>query len=196
MYPAAPFTGVVEKVYVRAGQIVNPGTLLATIVASNSENILKVQTTAPIARSILATEPSSITIKGETISLLPTYISSEATDGMLHSLSYVLPAESAWLTNSEYISVRVPVGPEKIIVNDPFVPLDALYQTAKNAYVYVVAEDEKGKYAQAKEVTLGEVSGEYVAVWAGVGIDDVVIISRTILEGDRIITIEQSTKIN
>jgi len=196
MYPAAPFGGVVEKVYVRAGQMVNPGTLLATIVASESENILKVQTTAPIARSILATEPSMITIKGQTIALLPSHISSEATDGMLHSLSYVLPEESAWLTNTEYIAVRVPVGPEKIIVNDPFVPLDALYQTAQNAYVYVVAEDENGMYAKAKEVTIGEVSGEYVAVWAGVGTEDVVIVSRTILEGDRIVPIEQNSELN
>jgi len=190
MYPAAPFAGVVEKVYVRAGQMVNPGTLLATIVASESENLLKVQTTAPIARSILATEPSLITIKGQTIPLLPAFISSEATDGALHSVSYVLPEESAWLTNTEYISVRVPVGPEKIIVNDPFVPLDALYLTSEKAYVYVVAQDEQGMFAKAKEVTIGEVSGEYIAVWAGVGTDDVVIVSRTVLEGDRVIPIE------
>ena len=35
MYPVSPFDGTIEKIHVKIGQVVNPGTILATITSTD-----------------------------------------------------------------------------------------------------------------------------------------------------------------
>lgn len=187
MFPASPFAGKVEKIHVRPGQNVNPGTILATIRADHGANTATILTSAEIARSIVATEPSIFQIGSQAVELLPEFISDEATDGSLHTIIYSLPDQyDGWLTNHSSLAVSVPIGPQKIVVNDPLVPLDAVYQTQDQAYVYVAVPDGNVYKVVTKEVELAEVAGQYVSVIGGLGIEDILIVSRTVSAGEAV----------
>ncbi len=189
MYPVSPFSGTVERVMVNPGQTVNPGMVLATIRADKGQNKAIITTSANITRSIISTESSTVHIGDKNVELMPEFISSEATQGSLHTIIYIIPTEyDGWLTNGSSISISVPVGPQKIIVNDPLVPLDAVYQTQEKAFVYVATKEDQDYRATVKEVTLGEVSGKYVGVLQGITTDDLIIVSRSVSEGELVRT--------
>lgn len=187
MFPTSPFSGVVERVHVKVGQAINPGQVLFTIRADEGENTAVISTSAEIARSVLNTENSILHIAGHSVELLPDFISSEATNGNLYTIMYSIPSEyDGWTTNNGSISIDVPIGPQKIIVNDPLVPLDAIYQTQEKAFVYVAIKDGDNFKAAIREVKLAEVSGQYVAVIDGLSLDDLIILSRNVQEGELI----------
>lgn len=185
MYPASPCVGVVERIYVKVGQSISPGTLIATIKADQGENTAVVLVPRDIAKQISTAETSEFIIGGKKVSLYPRYVSTEATDGSLHSVLYALPALYApQLTNSTTLEVRIPMGNKKIVTDTLYIPLDSVYQTTEKSYVYVTEEDK----ATVKEVSLGDVSGSFVKVNSGLSASDRVITSRSVQEGDAIRT--------
>jgi multidrug efflux pump subunit AcrA (membrane-fusion protein) len=186
MYPAAPFPGTVERVFVNPGESVSPGTLLATLKANKGENTAIVLVTREVSKQIARTEPSYLTAGDQQLKLYPRYISTEATEGNLYSVMYDIPAESAsLLTNTELLKIQIPVGNKAISANHVVVPLDAIYQTQDKAYVSVIRKNEAGQtIAKTVEVTLGEVSGSFVQVTAGLNAEDQVITSRNVQDGD------------
>ncbi|MDQ3008173.1 MAG: hypothetical protein M3Q81_01100 [bacterium] len=186
MYPAAPCAGTVERVYVTVGQSVTPGTLIATIKADQGENTAFVQVTSDVAKRISMTEPSQLTVGTQQIELYPRFVSSEATDGSLHTVLYDIPADfSTLLTNSELLPVKIPVGSKAISLDTVIVPLDAIYQTQDKAFVTTATQNSDGEnVAKTMEVTLGQVSGSFVQVLSGLSAQDKVITSRNVQDGD------------
>jgi multidrug efflux pump subunit AcrA (membrane-fusion protein) len=190
MYPTTPCPGIVERVLVKVGQSVTPGTPLAIIRADQRDVTAVVSVPSQIASKISRVETSVFMINGTAVSVAPRYVSVEPTNGTLHSVLYNIPGEyEKWLPNGEQISVTVPVGSATIGAEKEFVPLDAIYQTQDAAYIYIVSSDEGGKkHAQVKNVTLGAVSGSYVTVESGLDTNDVVVLTRGISDGDPIRT--------
>jgi len=187
MYPATPFKGVVEKVHVRVGEAVNPGATLVTISGVEGKIILDAKVPASIAKNISKLENSEVSIKGQSISLMPAYISSEATSGQLYSVTYHVPDEyQAFFTDGGFVSLSIPVGAPDTNSVVPFIPLDAIFQTQEESTVYVVVGDK----AEARKIQLGEVQGGFVAVMQGIGAEDQIILSRNVVEGDKVRTQE------
>lgn len=190
MYPAAPFAGTVERVHVRVGEAVNPGTVLITLNQTTDDIVLNAKVPVATAKNLSKFEKSIIHVGNEqssssskTLELEPFYVSSEATDGQMYSVLYVLGDEYKELfTDKSFIQVDIPVGAPDTNSVVPFIPLDAIFQTQDESVVYVV---NNGK-AEARKVTLGEVQGRFVAVTDGIGANDEVILSRTVVEGDQI----------
>lgn len=181
-YPQSPFAGRIEKVHVRIGQLVSPGTPLFTLVGSSGQAQVVITVDESTARTISKLEPSVLTLKSTTVSLTPTFVSQEPTQGRLFSVIYSLPSEHAsQLADSDYISVQIPVGYAKTGTTIPYIPIDAIYQTQDQAYVFTVAE---GK-AVALPVEIGQVYGRFVAV-SGLPTNTQVILDRTVLAGDPI----------
>jgi multidrug efflux pump subunit AcrA (membrane-fusion protein) len=189
MYPATPCAGVVERVYLKPGQTVAPGTLLATIKADEGENTAVVLVTKDLASQVAKTEASEFLIGGKSVPLVPRYVSTEATDGNLYSILYAIPKEySADLVNSSNLEVHIPMGAKRVITDTFIVPLDSVYQTQKTAFVYVTNQDGETLKAKTVEVGLGEITGQYVQITQGLTNSDTVIVSRNIAEGDSIRT--------
>lgn len=185
MYPAAPVNGEIERVYVKVGQSVSPGTLIATLKADKGENTAIVLVPQSIAKQISLTELSEFLISGKKVLVAPRFVSTEATDGNLYSVLYSIPSTYAdQLIHSGSLSVSIPIGSKKIVVDDLSIPLDSVYQTAEKSFVYVKKDDK----AAVKEVSLGSVSGRFVKVNSGLNATDVLILSRTVQEGDSIRT--------
>jgi multidrug efflux pump subunit AcrA (membrane-fusion protein) len=184
MYPAAPFNGVVEQVFVREGQMINPGTLLMTISSFNINN-LKAVMYLPFEMAIKLSriEKTKFMLGSKAVELLPSYVSSEATNGELYSVIYMIPTEyNKDLADNSYISAQVPVGYINTSSVVPYIPLDAIYQTQESSYVFIY---DNGK-AISKRVEVGEVFGSYVRITSGLGNNDQIIVDRNVADGDSV----------
>lgn len=185
MYPTTPFKGVVERVHVRVGEAVNPGATLVTISGIEGKIVLESKVPASIAKNLSQLENSTLNVRAQTINLMPAYISSEATEGQLYSIIYHVPDEyQEFFTDGGYVSISIPVGKPDTNSVVPFLPLDSIFQTQDESTVYVVKDGE----AVSRKIQLGEVQGSYVAVMDGINAGDEIILSRNVVEGDKIKT--------
>jgi len=185
MYPASPCAGTVERIYVKVGQSVQPGTVLASIKANDNQATAVALVSQQIAQTISPVQPTQFMINGEKVTVIPSYISKEPTDGTLFSVIYHLPNQySSYVTNNSWISITVPLGYQTANISSS-IPLDAVYQTQSESYVYVVGTNSQGSAsAMVKKVSLGQVFGEYIEVKSGLEKQDKVITNRNVLDGD------------
>lgn len=184
MYPSTPFAGTVNKIFVHVGDNISSGTVLANITGLNQHVEIVVYVPEGIAKNISSFEQSTLYVGSQNVQMLPTFVSKDATNGVLYSVIYQLDDSlAASLTDSTYINVKIPIGVADTTNIDPFVPLDAVVQTQDEAFVYVV--DDKN-IARSKKVTLGQIQGRYVEVLSGLPKDAAVIIDRDVIEGDKV----------
>lgn len=187
MYPATPFAGIVERIYVKQGQALSPGTPIAVVSSPNTKAVAVLSVPERIAKIIVQGEPSELMIENQTISVTPYYVSFEATDGLLHSVFYDIPETyQRFVADTEYVSISVPVDVTQDSLQnrptDPLVPIDAVYQTQDSAFVLLATA---GK-AVSRKVTLGSVVGDYVDVTQGIQPGDRIILDRNVVEGDKV----------
>lgn len=183
MYPAAPFSGTVQKVNVKVGEAVNPGTILATLAGTDTTVLVDVKIPQHIALNLSKIEPSIIEVGGKKLKVMPSYVSTEATSGQLYSAIFSIDEKDSDLfTDSGYVSVSLPIGLAASTATVPFIPVDSVFQTQDEAFVFVV----NGNKAQSKKIILGEVTGKYVAVEKGLSQNDQIILNRNIVDNDEI----------
>lgn len=181
MHPRAPFSGKIERVYTKAGQAITPGTPLL-LISGNKEEITAVALVSEsIARNVSQIEDSVLYFNKTTYSERPFFISDEATDNGAFSIHYLVPIDfSRIVADGDYISISIPIGYPDTDITIPYVPLDVIYQTQDQAYLFVI---EKGK-AVSKTVKLGQVFGRFVEIVSGLKAGDQVILNRNIISGD------------
>lgn len=186
MYPAAPFAGTVERIFVKVGEAVNPGTPLFQLAGDSTKKsvIAVAYVSADVAGKVSKTEESVIRINGaKALSAFPVYVSREAVSGSLHAVYYVIPPEfAAKVTENGFISIELPIGYMSTTAAAPFIPIDSVYQTKDANFVYV----ERSGKAESISVDLGNVFGSYVEVTSGLSASDKVIVNRNIIAGDRV----------
>lgn len=181
MFPISPFSGTVQRIFVKVGQSINPGMQLATIASSDVHTNVVVSVPYNIAKNISQLEQSILTISANTYALRPSFISSEATDGTLYTVLYTIPDDPD-IADGEYVRVEIPFGSPDTGSTIPFVPIDAVYQTQDISFLLVV----KGQKAETRRVTLGSIYGDFVEVTSGLRSADKVILDRNIVAGDNV----------
>lgn len=180
MYPAAPFSGVVERIFVNPGEAVNPGTPIAVI---HGAQTLKAVVKIPrdIAQKISKVDMARIFINGKNYQSAPMYVSTEATDGSLYSAIFEIPDNyQNELSDNEYVTVELPIGFASTSTAVPFVPLDAIYQGTNGSYLFII---NNGK-AVSRSIQLGQIVGQFAQVTSGLLKGDQIILSRTVINGD------------
>lgn len=181
MFPSAPFYGVIDRVYVRIGQAVTPGTPLVQISGNNQSLIAVALLSGELAQGISSAGISTIHIGGSSFDLAPFYVSKDATDGQLYTVEFSIPEEhSSTVTDKEYLTVEIPIDFPKTGGTIPFVPIDAVFQTQDQAFLFVA---KNGK-ALSKKVNLGQVVGRFVEIKSGLSTSDQVILQRNVIQGD------------
>jgi multidrug efflux pump subunit AcrA (membrane-fusion protein) len=184
MYPSAPFSGVVDKIFVHVGDAVNPGTPLAQISGNSQHAEIVVMVPSDVARNISYFEQSTIDMGKKKLQMFPTSVSRDATSGTLYSVIYDLgDAIPGDLTDSAYVGVRIPIGAADTTNIDPFVPLDAVFQTQEEAFIYVVGSNN---IAKSYKIRLGQIQGNYVEALTGVPKNAKIILNRNVIEGDKV----------
>lgn len=187
MLPASPVDGVVERVFVHPGDQVSSGTELAVISADENspQTLAIVDVPQQIAQNVSKVEASEVIIGGKMYNVKPFYVSTEATDGLLYSVFYTIPsAAKNSVTDGDYVTFTIPVGSAKTGATVPFIPIDAVYQTQNSSYILL---DENNK-AVSRQVTVGNVYGNFVEITNGLNYGDQVILNRNVIAGDRVTT--------
>lgn len=181
MYPSTPFGGTIERIYVKEGQAINPGAPIAQI-SGNSQSLKAVAyLSREMAQTISQAEPSNVIFGNEVYTAVPFFVSTDATDGNLYTAQFAVPEEfNNKVQDGEFITIEIPVAFPKTGSTIPFIPVDSVFQTQDQAYVFVV---ENGK-AQSKKISLGQVIGRYVEVLNGLSNSDQVILNRNVINGD------------
>lgn len=185
MFPASPISGTVQAVYVKAGEQVNPGMPLATIVSFRVHTAIIIKVPSNIAAKISQVEESILTIGGKTYKLRPSFVSSEATDGTLYTVKYIIPCDDdddLSVADGEYIRVEIPFGNIDTGSAVPFVPIDAVYQTQDTSYLLIVNKNK----AEIRQITLGSIYGSFIEVTSGLKSGDQIILNRNIVAGDNV----------
>lgn len=183
MHPVAPFSAVVQRIHVRVGDLVNPGTPLLTLSSNTISNSVVAKLPENIAKKVSVLEPSFVSISGKTLELRPKFVSTEATDGQFYSITYVLPDElNSQLTDGGFVKIEVPVDYPDTGASIPFIPVDSVFQTQDESYLFLA---KVGK-AKSQKVNLGQVLGSFVEVKAGLSNGDQVILNRNVVDGDKV----------
>ncbi len=184
-YPVSPFSGTIQRVFVKEFESVNPGSplLILSQVAEEDPITAVAYVSKDVARRVSFLEPSILHIEDKTYEAKPTFVSTEAVQGTLYAIYYPIPDSlNSDLTSEGFITVDVPVGFPDTSASVPFVPIDSIYQTRTNSYLYVV----DGEKAKAKEVVLGQILGRFVEIESGITSSDEVILNRNIIDGDKV----------
>lgn len=178
--PSLPYKTQVEEVHVKVGQSINPGQLLATLSTESQRLKAKVLVPHQLASQIDSTQESKMLFQGETFDLEPSYISREATSGQLYTVTYDIPDTFAnMFTDNQRIAIQVPMMSSG---SNLMIPLDALYQTQDQAYIFI----KNGDVAESRPVTPGQVWGSYVEITSGLDSESEVILTRNVVTGDRV----------
>jgi multidrug efflux pump subunit AcrA (membrane-fusion protein) len=185
-YPAAPFSGIIEAVYVRYGQAVTPGTPLVTISGSGGSSHLLAAVPPEITRKLNQMDQAIIIINDQEYPLTLSHISSPLSD-RLNRLTFSLPPNLLALVNDrETLLIKVPLGYPQTQASLPIIPVDSVHQTQESAYVFVLKNDR----AHIQAVELGRVLGDQVEILSGLITGDLVIKERNISQDD-LVTIDQ-----
>jgi multidrug efflux pump subunit AcrA (membrane-fusion protein) len=185
MYPSSPFSGIVERIFVDEGDLVSPGTQLA-IISQDSKNqtgslIAYVQ--KDLAENVSMTVPSVIKLFSKSYKVFPFFISTEAVLGNSYAVYYPIPEVlSDEVTDEGYVEIELSIGRVDVNNAEFFVPVDSIYQTSDTSFLFV---EEKGE-AKGKQIELGEIYGGFVEVKKGLARKDKVILSRNVVDGDKV----------
>lgn len=183
MYPGSPCSGTVERVFIKRGQLVAPGTPIATIKADEGTTQLVARVSQSLATKISITEPTIITIDGEAIEIYPDHVSTVPTDGLLYSVVYSLDDQyQNKLINNAHTDISIPIGSADTNSVIPFLPLESINQSERESTIFVL---EDGKVV-SKNVQLGTVSGRFVEIREGLDDSSVVILDRNVIEGQKV----------
>ncbi len=181
MFPASPVNGTVERIFVREGQVLSPGMPIAQITGASDSLIAVAFLNREIAQGVGRASASTLHLGNESLESVPFYVSKDATDGSLYTAQYAIPQELAsQVTDRGYITIEIPVDFPNTGSVIPFVPIDSVFQTQDQAYLFIV---KNGK-AESKKVKLGQVIGRFVEVTSGLSESDQVILNRNVIAGD------------
>lgn len=202
MFPAAPFASRIERIHVRVGQAVNPGDSIATL--AGTEQTITAVALAPkqLAQNISRWELSRLHLDGSSLELFPSHIAAEPTNNRLFAVLFSLPSGDELnylakgydlnlqqptdfnLTEGEYIQIDIPVGVADTSSSFPFIPIDAIYQTQDSSFVFLSQDG----VVETREVSLGQIFGRFVEVFAGLNANDQVILDRNVVSGEKVET--------
>lgn len=186
-YPQAPFAGTVERVFVKPGQSVQPGTPLLALAGTEQSLKTVALVSGDVAKKVSQFNTSRLYLPTGPIDQVPQYIASEPTDGSLFAITWCnLDQYADQLANQTHIMVDVPVGQSGSLSSVPFIPIDSVYQTQREAYVFVMGGNAQQGQVESRQVKLGAVFGSFVQVESGLTSGDRVILDRTVVTGDQV----------
>lgn len=181
LHPVSPVGGVVERIFVREGQAVNPGMPLVQVSGQSNSLMAVALLSKEMADGISKAQVSTLHIGKDSLDEVPFYVSQEATDGTLYTAQFQIPQEySSGVTDKGFISIDIPLDFPKTGGAVPFIPLDSVFQSQDQSSVFVAVNGR----AETRIIKLGQVMGGFVEVEEGLKPSDQVILDRNIIAKD------------
>jgi RND family efflux transporter MFP subunit len=186
---AAPISARVEKVFVQVGQYVTPGTPVIKI-KGDPKLYLQIPVAADVAARIDATRALEVMVNDQPLSLPISHVSQSPVSGQLYEVLATIPTSFASTFQEEtLVEVTLP-----FVTNSSratFLPMTSVFLTNTQTFVYVL----KDGVAQLREVELGEVVGTNVEIKNGVHPGELIILDRTVLEGQAVEAVYDSASV-
>ncbi len=181
--PASPFNGVVQRIFVKVGQAVSPGTPLAIVSQTKDDPITVIAyVSRDIATKINTETPAELVVHGEKITVKPHFVSNDSLEAGLYGVYFNLPDSFiSKVTDRDHVMVNLILDGDSQKNAETYIPIDAVHQTSSESFVYV-AKDSR---AVAKKVIVGTVFGSMVHV-EGLNQNDKVILDRNITQASTI----------
>lgn len=142
MLPSSPINAVVERIYVKEGELVNPGTPL--IVIHGDQNLqLIAKIPFDLSQIVSKERASKAIIDNNEIEIFPEHISIDITDGNLSSILYSIPdSYQNSISNNSYINITVPLDVNSKSNGKIYIPIDAVHTLPDTSIIYVVDENK------------------------------------------------------
>lgn len=174
-------SGTVQSIRVKRGDLVAPGTVLATLSAPRGATTLETLLDQKTARLFDATKEAMVMIEGETIMLRPTYFGSSENENGLFPILFTLSEDvKNKIVNGEFLKITLPLKSTDEALT--LIPIDALFQDENHASVLV----ERDGKAVALTITLGNIYGNFAEVRSGLNLGDRIILNRSVISGDSV----------
>lgn len=175
----SPFAGRVEAVLVRAGQYLSPGTPVAVLSGQSSQLSLEILVSGRTSLAIDTSKPIVASLNGRQISLPIAHVSAVPVSGQLYQVIAVVPTEfESTLYETQSVAVTLPLFDVSPTDGNSFIPLDALFVTNTERYVFV-AQDGK---AVRKAVETADIVGSAIEIVSGLQSGDIVILDRRVID--------------
>ncbi len=179
--PRSFVSATVEHVAVRAGDFVTPGTILAVLRAENGTTTLEATLDPSLARLLDTTTPSQLQLEnGESVELLPSYLSQGETPDGLFMVRYLLSKERATkVINGTRLTINLPLrAPQSATL----VPLDSLFTHTDHTSLFTA----ENNLAQERTVTVLAVFGNVALIKEVLPEGTALLLDRTLINGESI----------
>lgn len=174
----APFEGVVEKLYVHEGEYLTPGTPVA-VIRGQTKLCLQINIAGKLAAQIDQSQMLTVDIKGLAVAIPITHVSGAPVNGQLYEVLAQLPEETLGrVYEDQTLNVTLPLYSTTVQTGNSFVPIDAIFVTNTNRYVFV----EEDGLAQKREVVTGEIVGTSIEIKTGLVPGEKVILDRRVID--------------
>ncbi len=183
----APFSGVIQEALVRKGDNVFSGQTVALLKSQDSKEVRLVAYVGEERAANIDVE-GEFFAKIENGTRIPLEIIYIAQSG-IGAQSYAVALESQEkdqesFKEGSFVEVELPIKAEEGI----FVPIDAIHYGDDSSEIYVLENDR----AVVKKVSLGSLIGSQVLVVEGLSRDELIIMDRSITDGQKVSVWEDS----
>lgn len=179
----APIAGTVEKVFVRPGEFVSPGTPVA-VIKGETDLLLEILVAGKVALQVDDTQNAVVKgLAGNPVTLPIQHVSAAPVSGQLYQVLIQVPAEyEPFIFQNQTVAVTLPLQQTSLAAGNSFVPLDALFVSNTGRYVFI---EEDGKAVQ-KPVETGEIVGTGIEITSGLVPGEVVLLDRRVIDQQEI----------
>lgn len=182
--PPAASRGTLEHVYVDLYESVTPGTPLYAISTNNQGAFLEVGVSPDVAKRIDVESSSMLVLHDERIDIAPYWLSNEATNGQEFTVLFAVPEPIVKdLVDESYVRVELSLTNTDDVIR--LIPIDAVQFLQDISVVFVLESDNT---VSSRAVEIGKVLSQYVEVKSGLSAEDIVVVSRNVFDGDKVIT--------
>lgn len=179
--PFAPFSGRIEAIFVSKGDLVSPGTPIASIAGNAKRSILRAEIPASIALLVDPKGNHRVALpSGQTTSITLTHISANPTTADSFQATFILPdTEARLLGDTTLLTITIAL---RNTADTIFIPLSATHIDRDTASVLI----DRNETAEHTTVTIGQTQGTFIEVTSGLSLGDRIILDHTIRPGDSI----------
>lgn len=174
----APIDATIERITVKKGQYLTPGTPVA-IVNGGLNLTLEIQVAPRLASEIDLERNAVIQANSGEILLPITYVSTVPVTGSLHIVSIDIPqVYYPAIYESMALGAKLPIKPNSSSSSNEFIPIDGLFITNTDRFVFVYDEG----FAKKKVVETGNIIGDAIEIKSGINKGERVIIDRRVVD--------------
>lgn len=185
---SAPFSGIIEKIYIKPGQYLTPGTPVAKIKGKTNLD-MTAYVSGNIAAKINDEGQILFSLVGEEFLIPITHVSNTPTQGQLFEVIADIPEELEFMFYEEQsLPIKLPLIPISTKIGGEFIPLDAVFITNTSRFVYVLNQETSEK----RDLITGRIIGDKIEVVSGLNPGDTLILNRRVKENQIVIKISSN----